>query len=85
MGKHNTCSRCLIDMSKERDKAIEVCECGHGMVHHDGEFGDCTCPLTWKDTKCKCQEFKLAWGIWNHVRMTAKEYCSRLSSNSKVI
>jgi hypothetical protein len=90
MGEHILCTRCLASIYEENErisregKAIEVCTCGHGSVHHTGIIGDCTCPITFKDTKCKCQEFVLAWGIWNHIKMTAYEYYLSLQPNSEV-
>ena len=40
---------------------IEVCICGHGKIHHDGKFAECTCDIgTYKNQKlCNFPDFKL--------------------------
>lgn len=63
---------------------VEVCVCGHGKVHHDGKFGDCTCKLinpyhSYKYDKCSCQEFNIDWVITNSGKMTKQEYENVLS------
>lgn len=40
---------------------IEICVCGHGKVHHNGKYAECTCDIKYyKNQKlCLCSNFKL--------------------------
>ena len=40
---------------------VEICVCGHGKVHHNGKYAECTCDIgRYKNEKlCRCPDFKL--------------------------
>lgn len=59
---------------KSLTASVEVCLCGHGKVHHDGEYGDCTCPISSKNSKCSCNEFIIDYVILNGSRLNREQY-----------
>ena len=48
-------------MSKQYRNLVEVCVCGHGKVHHNGKFAECTCDIGhFKNEKiCRCSNYQL--------------------------
>lgn len=47
---------------KRYKQLLEICKCGHGLVHHNGKYAECTCPIEighYSYSPCNCSNFKM--------------------------
>ena len=70
---------------KRYTNLVEVCVCGHGKVHHNGHYAECTCDKgQYKNQKlCNCPDFKL--DMKNPINERIIEWNNQLQSQDNVL